>query len=90
MREQHVLDLARRHVLAATYDDVVDAALEEEIALVVQEAAVPGGEEAVGADQRSLAQVLTRHLLAAHVDLAALAGGHGLAVLVADLELERR
>ena len=38
--EQHVLDLARRDVLAAAHDHVVDAALEEQVALLVEEAAV--------------------------------------------------
>src|ERR1700752_2308224 len=33
--DQHVLDLAGRHVLAAAHDDVVGAALEEDVAVVV-------------------------------------------------------
>src|SRR5690349_2821236 len=41
---QHVLDLAGAHVLAPAHDHVVEPAFQEEIALVVQEAAVVGGE----------------------------------------------
>ena len=43
---QHVLDLAGRDVLAAAHDDVVEAALDEQEAVVVEEAAVAGGEPA--------------------------------------------
>ena len=34
--DEHVLDLARRQVLGATHDDVVEAPLEEEVAVVVE------------------------------------------------------
>ena len=89
MLEQHVLDLAGRQVLAAAHDHVVEPALDEQEAVVVEVAGVVGGEPAVVVE-RAAAEVLAGDLLAAHVDLAALAGGDRLAVGVADLELERR
>ena len=67
---QHVLDLAGRDVLAAAHDDVVEAALDEQEPVGVEEAAVAGGEPVAAA---LAADVLTRHLLAAHPDLAGLA-----------------
>src|SRR4029453_19682937 len=85
-----VLDPAGRHVPAPAHDDVVGAALEEDVALVVDPAAVARGEEAVGAHAAALAQVLPRHLLAAHADLAAHAGPDRLAVPRADLDLPAR
>ena len=88
--EQHVLDLAGRHVLAAAHDDVVGAALEEEVALLVDPARVARREEAIAAHARALAQILARHLLAAHADLPALARPHRLAVRIADLQLDAR
>ncbi len=66
---QHVLDLGRRDVLAAANDRVVGPALDEEVALVVQPAPVPGREPAARIEWRRLPVVFARDLLAAHPDL---------------------
>ena len=50
--EQDVLDLGGGDVLAAADDRVVGAALDEQVALVVEPAAVAGGEPAVGVERR--------------------------------------
>ena len=67
--EQHLLDLGRRDVLAAPDDRVVAATLDEEVAVVVDPAAVAGGEPALGVERRGDAGVLPRHLLAPNPDL---------------------
>ena len=89
MPRQHVLDLTGRHVLGAAHDHVVEPALEVEVPVVVERPGVlrrePAVDHHVGAPE-----VLAGDLLAAHPDLAGLAGTDGLAVDVADLDLERR
>ena len=88
VREQHVLDLAGRHVLAAAHDHVVRAPVEEQVALVVLEPGIAGRKPALGVHRAAAVLVFARDLLAAHVDLAALAGGKGLALVVADFEFD--
>ena len=88
VHEEHLLDLARREVLPAPDDHVVEPALDEEVALRVEPAPVVGGQPAVGRQRRPRAQVLARDLVAPHPDLAVGAGRDRPAHRVADLDLE--
>ena len=85
--DEHVLDLAGREVLGAADDDVVEAALEEQVAVVVDVAAVVGREPAVVGEHRA-SEVLAGDLLAADEDLALLAGRARVPVGIADLQLD--
>ena len=87
--DEHGLDLAGREVLAAADDHVVEPPVHEQVALVVEAAAVAGVEPAVVGAAID-AEVLARHLLAAHPDLAELAVGHRVALGIADRELDAR
>ena len=78
--EEHVLDLAGREVLAAAHDHVVEPAVHEQVARRrrggrASRVCEPAVVEAVAAPE-----VLARHLLAAHPDLAARRRRRGLAV----------
>src|SRR5207302_11148959 len=86
----HVLDLARRDVLATAHDHVIEPAIDVQVAGVVEAAAVVGGKPTVVVRRPSPAQVLAGHLLASDPDLAALPRGDRPSVGVADLELEAR
>ena len=90
MADGDVLDLARRHVLAAANDHVVVAALDEQIAVVVDEAAVAGREPSVGIEQRTLLAVLAGHLFTSDEDLAYFAGTEHGAVVVSHLDFDTR
>ena len=85
--EQHRLDLAGRQVLAAADDHVVEAAVDEEVALGVEPAAVAGVEPAVVGVPLD-AEVLARHLLAAHPDLADARRRAPAALGIADRQLD--
>ena len=85
--DQDVLDLGRGDVLAAADDRVVGPTLDEEVAVVVDPAAVLGGEPALVVDDRALV-VLAGDLLAAQEHEADLADREGLVDLVADLDLD--
>ena len=89
MREQRLLDLAGREVLAAAHDHVVEAAVEIEEAVAVEVAGVVGGEPPA-LDEHAATEILAGDLLAPHVDLAPLPGGDGIAVGAADLEFDGR
>src|SRR5262245_11198255 len=67
--EQHLLDLRGGDVLAAPDDRVVAAALDEQVALVVERAPVPGREPALCVERVLPAGVLARDLLAPDPDL---------------------
>ena len=77
VHEQHVFDLARREVLPAPDDDVVQAALDEEEALGIEPAPVVGGQPALGRQRRPLAQIFARDLVAPHPDLPVGPGRNG-------------
>ena len=89
VRHEHFFDLARRDVLRAPHDDVVQPPVDVEEAVHVEPAGVPGAEPAV-LGERALPDVLAGHLLAAHPDLALLARREGRLVDVAHLHLEGR
>ena len=74
MLDEHVFDLGRRDVLAAADDRVVGAAADEQVAALVEHRDVLGGEPALGVEHRTDLGVAARHLLAAHEQLAGLAG----------------
>ena len=91
MSQQDIFDFAGRHILAATYDDVVHASFEEEIASLVEITAVASIEPAFRVEQAALASVFARNLFTAHKDQTALAGGDGLfGVDVTDTDFDRR
>ena len=71
MLQQDVLDLAGRHVLPTPDDHVVEAALDEQKAGRRPDAAVIGGEPAVGV-KGAASLILPGDLIATHVDLAGL------------------
>ena len=48
MREQHLVDLARRDLLAAAVDQLLEAPDQRQIAVGVEKALVAGAEPAVG------------------------------------------
>jgi len=85
--EQHVLDLRRSDVLPAPDDRVVGAALDEQVAVRIEPAPVPGGEPAAGV-QRARPAVLAGDLIAADEHQAGLPGPERRAVVPADLELD--
>ena len=55
VREQRFVDLARRDVLAALDDELLDAAGDEEEAVVVAVAQVAGAQPAAGVSARAVA-----------------------------------
>ena len=70
MLEQQVLDIEDRHVLAAADDDVLDAAVDADVALVVHVGHVAGVEPTLGVERlHVLALVVAEaHLRAAHLE----------------------
>src|SRR5690606_21555237 len=84
--EQHCFDLARRQVLAAADDDIVEAAVEEQVAVGVEVTRVPGVEPAAGVGFDGPAVVLTRDLVAPDEDGAHLSPGQRLAGGTPDLD----
>ena len=82
MFEQQVLDLDDRHVLAAADDDVLDAAVDADVALIVDVGEIAGVEPTLGVERlhvRALV-VAETHLRAAHHQGAGFADGRGRAV----------
>ena len=90
VRQERLLHLGGRHVLAASDDGVVAAPLDEEVVLVIDPAAVTGGEPALVVERVLPAGVLAGHLLAPHPDLAHLAGAEHLTLGAPHLHLDRR
>src|SRR3546814_1087271 len=90
MREQYILDLAGRNVLAAAHDHVVGATVEKQIAVGIEITAVLGREPAVGIELTAEREILAGDLGSAHEDKARLFGAEPLAIVVADLEFDRR
>src|SRR3546814_5274124 len=86
---QDVLDLAGRDILAAAHDHVVEPPFDEQIAALVEPACVVGREPAVVGDRLPV-QIFARHLLAADMDLAMLAGRTAGTVLAPNLEFDAR
>ena len=73
MREEHVLDDAGIHVLAAGDDHVLDAVLDEQVAVVIDAPDVAGVQPSVGERLRGLVRALpiaAHQLRAAREDLA--------------------
>src|SRR3984957_187575 len=88
MLDEHVLDLGRGDVLPAPDDRVVGAAADEQVAALVKHRNVFGGEPAVGVEDGADIAVASRHLLAAHEQLTALARPEDGAVRASDLDLD--
>jgi branched-chain amino acid transport system ATP-binding protein len=75
---QHLVDLARRHLLAAAVDDLLQAAGHRDVALGIHHALIAGAEPAVGERLGvglGVVLVAPRDVLAADHDFADLAGG---------------
>ena len=89
MLDEHTFDLARRQVLAAPHDDVVEPAVHVQVPAGVEMTGVAGAEPAFVVAHASF-QVLAGDLLAAHPDLAVGAGVDGRAGGVADRDLDGR
>ena len=88
MLQQHFLDLRGRDVLAPADDRVVAASLDEQVVVLVEEAAVARREPALVVHRTLAARVLAGDLFAAHEDLAGDTGTlDHVAELVADLHL---
>ena len=90
MPQQNVLDLRGSDVLRAADDRVVGTPADEQVAILVEVAVVPGIEEAASVDGAPQARVLGGHLFAAHADPAGLAGPEDLAAWAADFEFDTR
>src|SRR3546814_17318566 len=90
MREQYILDLAGRNVLAAAHDHIVGATVEKQIAVGIEITAVLGREPAVGIELTAEREILAGDLGSAPEDKARLVGDEPLAIVVAALEFDRR
>jgi len=88
--EQQVLDLDDRHVLAAADDDVLDAAVDADVALVVQIGEVAGVEPPAGVERLDVASLVVaeRHLRATHHQQARFARHGGTLIRPDDLDLD--
>src|SRR3546814_19170082 len=79
MVHQHLVDLARAHLLAAAVDDLLEAAGDGEIAVGVLDALVAGAEPAVVARHRvglGILQINLRHVAPSDHYLPRPAGAH--------------
>src|SRR6185312_16874571 len=87
----HLVDLARRDVLAALDDELLDAPGDEEVAFGIAHADVAAAQPSIGKERRPggrlVLVVAGSHLRAADRDLARRAVGKRLAVLVDDARL---
>ena len=90
MLRQHILDLARKDVEAARDDHVLLAVEDEHVAALVLARDVAGVQPAALERFRGRVRslpVFGHHMAGAHADLAGLAGGDFLVVIVEDLDL---
>ena len=90
--EQHLVDLARRDLLAAAVDHLLEAPDQRQVAVRVEDALIAGAEPAALEERRGvgLGVVLVAgdDVGAPDADLAALAGGSSRALAVADADAD--
>ncbi len=91
MAVKRLVDLARRDVLAALDDQLLQAAGDEDIAGLVHASEIAGPEPAIGSQRLGsglrIPEIAVHHVRSAHQNLALRAPGHLALIIVGDDDL---